>query len=62
MKKAFMPQMVQCNNCKLALQIQPTICLTESQMQHMASDLHSNSKLICGRPELILIYVNALGF
>ena len=60
MKKVFTLQIVQCQTCNTLSQVNPNICKTLEDVMRLAHKAHKESKIVCGKPELICVYAPAL--
>lgn len=61
MKRAFLMQGMQCQNCKLSANLTPpSIFSTEKEMIDAARDVHKASKIVCIKPLFVILYGHCL--
>jgi len=61
MKQGYMLTAVQCRTCQVGLSVQPPlVARTVEDVQKIAETVHASTKLICGKPLIIAVFVNAL--
>jgi hypothetical protein len=51
---------VSCQSCKMAVNVTPNFCRNAEEVRLCGAKVHKDSKLICPKPMLILIYVNMM--
>lgn len=60
MKSAFCVTFCQCNSCGFAAQPLQIVVLTKGELAAIVSKLHSNSNLVCIKPEFVILWSNVL--
>jgi hypothetical protein len=60
MLDAFAITFMQCNTCKMTAAPIGLIVRTKAEIPALASHLHKQSGLICGEPQLIVLYSSAV--
>jgi hypothetical protein len=60
MVDVFLIQLVQCASCNFVVQPQGIMTKTKAEIAALASAIHANSKLVCIKPELVVVYTLAM--
>lgn len=59
-KKVYCPTVVQCNACRWNTSVIGILVKDESDIMTFASAVHKKNGVVCPKPELVVIYTNAV--